>query len=456
MRKLFITTTFLLSSFLQIVAQSENTTNAKNNYPDTAWEHYAADNYAGGTGTEEDPYLISTPEQFMKLVVEIENLAAVDENWDGEYSKGKYWKQTEDLVFNENVLGRTSYDEYDDLSIIDATGLRTYDGIGYNSSEYDYQRFSGTYDGDGHSISGIYIKGGKSSTGLFNFVEGGVIKNLVIKDSYFSANANVGLIVGSADATTILNCQTSGVIYCGGSYHAGIAGCITNGSKVLNCVTDAWTWAKNNCAGLVGTGRNSSIISNCYFGGWLGGVGSNLAKFQWWGTVCPELGKSEITTTIPDPTPEDPEHVIEICDNPSKAQNCYWTDTCTVRHKRAGLNWMKAEAYNDADNCTFGVFENCKPVTLADMAPTVETLNANASGIDGACSWIVGSNGLPALKFDATSGISSVTGADESHSLFNVYSIQGVMVKAGVTETDALNGLSEGVYIVNGKKHVIK
>lgn len=454
MRKLLIAAAFLLPSFGHVAAQSDNTTNAKNNYPDTAWEHYAADNYDGGTGTADDPYLIATPEQFMKLVVEIENLAALDDSWDGEYSKGKYWKQTADLVFNENVLSRTSYDEYDDLSIIDATGLRTYDGIGYNSGEYDYQRFSGTYDGNGHSISGIYIKGGKSSTGLFNFVEGGVIKNLVIKDSYFSANANVGLIAGSADATTIINCQTSGVIYCGGSYHAGIAGCITNGSKVLNCVTDAWTWAKNNCAGLVGTGRNSSVISNCYFGGWLGGVGSNLAKFQWWGTVCPELGKSEITTTIPDP--ENPESVIEVCDNPSKAQDCYWTDTCTVRHKRAGLNWMKAEAYNDAANCEFGVFENCKAVALADMAATVEALNKNAAGIEGACSWVIGTNGLPELKLDTTSGISSAMDGGAARTLLDVYNVQGIMVKKGVSEAEALNGLSGGIYIVNGKKCVVK
>lgn len=456
MKKPLITAALLLTA-LPYAAASVNTDAAKTNYTESQWEHYAAEEYAGGTGTKDDPYLIATPEQFAKLAVEIENLAFDDDNWDNMYTDGVYFLQTADLVFNADVMGKTSWDEYGDLSGIDITGLRTFGGIGYQAGEYDYQRFSGHYDGGGHCISGVYLKGEKSSTGLFNFTEGGEIKNLIVKDTYIQGNANVGFIAGSADGTTVLNCQTSGTIYCGGSYHAGIVGTLTGGGRVLNCVTYAWTWGKNNIAGLVGSGRNSSLISNCYFGGWLGGVGSNLASFKWYGAVCPELGKSELTTTIPDPDDPTGEGVITVCENPSKAVNCFWTDTCTVRHKRLNpIKWEPAEATNDMTNCDYGVFENCKAVPLDGISAIVDELNENAQAIDGACRWETGADGLPSLKLTQSTGIGSITVDEETDGVHDVYDVTGKLVMKGARNAADLDRLSPGVYIMNGKKYVRK
>lgn len=456
MKKSLFTAALLLTAW-SYAGASVNTDAAKDNYTETQWEHYAAAEFAGGTGTKDDPYLIATPEQFAKLAVEIENLAADDNNWDNMYTDGVYFLQTADLVFNNDVMGKTSWDEYGDQSGIDATGLRTFGGIGYQAGEYDYQRFSGYYDGGGHSIKGVYLKGEKSSTGLFNFTEGGEIKNLVVEDTYMSGNANVGIIVGTADGTTVINCQTSGTIYCGGSYHAGLVGTLTGGGKVLNCVTYAWTWGKNNIAGLVGSGRNTSLIQNCYFGGWLGGVGSNLASFKWWGAVCPELGKSELTTTIPDPEDPTGEGVITICENPSKAVDCFWTDTCTVRHKRLNpIKWLPAEAYNEKSNCDYGVFENCKKVALAEVSTIVDELNKKAQEIDGACQWKVGEDGLPSLVFETSTGIGSITVEGDADGVYDVFDVTGKLVMKGARGTADLDRLARGVYIMNGKKYVIK
>lgn len=461
MRKTLFTAALLLGALTSANA-SVNTDAAKTNYTDTQWEYYAAAEFAGGTGTKDDPYLIATPGQFAKIAVEVENLAFDDNNWDNMYSDGVYFKQVADLVFNDDVLGKTTWDDQGDQSGIDATKLRTFGGIGYMTDpDWDYQRFSGYYDGGGYKIKGVYLLGKKSSTGLFNFTEGGEIKNIVVEDTYISGNANVGFIVGQATGTTILNCQTSGTIYCGGSYHAGIVGTLTEGGKVLNCVTYAWTWGKNNIGGLVGSGRYSSLIQNCYFGGWLGGVGSNLAKFQWWGTVCPELGmeSAETTSTIIDP--DDPEGLatITVCENPSKAVDCFWTDTCTVRHKRNPTNplkWMSAESHNDDANCDYGVFENCKAVALAEIEATVDALNEKAKNIEGACQWEVGEDGLPALTFEGMgTGITSVT-TDKAEGVYDVYGIDGTVVRRGISKADALNGLTKGVYIMNGKKYVVK
>ena len=73
--------------------------------------------------------------------------------------------------------------------------------------------FNGTFDGNGYSISGLYIKGAKTAA-LFATATG-TIKNLTIKDSYFEGTKYVGAIVGqfvagsSKDAMpslTIENC----------------------------------------------------------------------------------------------------------------------------------------------------------------------------------------------------------------------------------------------------------
>lgn len=443
-------TALFASSAMNVWAQSANTTNAATNYSETQWEHYAADNYAGGTGTKDDPYLISTPEQFMKLAVEIENLGQVDDNWDSDYTKGKYFKQTADLVFNEGVMNKVS-GASGDASIIDNSTLRTFNGIGYKAGDVDYQRFAGTYDGDGHAIIGMYHNNAKNSgSGVFNFIEGATIRNLIVKEAYINANANVGLVVGYADAgSLIINCQSSGIIYCGGSYHAGIVGALQS-SKMLNCFSDAWVWAKNQTGGLCGRIMKSAYAGNSYFSGWIGGVYSNMGKFKYWGAVSPEIGLSEDVTTAPDP--EDETKAITICENPSKAENCFWSDTCTVRHKD-----VKAEAYNDINNCKYGVITNCKAFALADAAKAVEELNKNAKDIDGASTWEVGTNGLPMLKFDTqTTGINTIVNMAEKALNGNVYTLQGTLVKKSTEGVNPLYGLEKGIYVVNGKKMVVE
>ena len=73
--------------------------------------------------------------------------------------------------------------------------------------------FNGTFDGNGYSISGLYIKGAKTAA-LFETATG-TIKNLTVKDSYFEGTKYVGAIVGqfvtgkakdSMPSLTIENC----------------------------------------------------------------------------------------------------------------------------------------------------------------------------------------------------------------------------------------------------------
>lgn len=449
MKKFFILTALFAASAASASA-SVNTDNAATAYTETQWEHYAAAEYAGGTGTQDDPYLIATAEQLMKLAVEIQNKGEDDNNWENAYSAGKYWKQTADIVLNENLLSRVTWAS-GDASGINSSGLRTFNGIGYVSSEVDFQVFAGTYDGDGHSISGMYTQNAKNkSTGLFNNIQGGTVKNLVIKDSYLNENANIGFIAGMAEkGSLVINCQTSGIIYCGGSYHAGIVGYASE-SKIINCATDAWTWAKNNVGGVVGKLANSSTLSNCFYNGWLGAVYSNVAKCKYWGAICPEIGSTEVTTTKEDP--DSPGTEITVCENPSRAENSFYMDTCTVRHIPAGA----VEAYN-AENSKYGIVENCKATGTDGLADAVKALNENAASIDGACTWELNAAGCPALTFNSsTTGITAVRPGRGDAATCNVYGISGTLVRKATAADAATKGLPGGIYIVNGKKVTVK
>ena len=42
----------------------------------------------------------------------------------------------------------------------------------------------------------------------------------------------------------------------------------------------------------------------------------------------------------------------------------------------------------------------------------------------------------------------------EEHLIFDVYNLQGVKVRSSVEKSDALNNLSKGIYIINGKKYI--
>lgn len=457
MRTRLITSLFTISALTVstgIFAQSANTQAAKNNYQDTQWEHYAADNYAGGSGTAADPYQIATPEQLMKLAVEIENLAADDNNWECDYSKGKYWKQTADLVFNEDVMSRVTFAN-GDASGFNNSGMRTVNGIGYYASAADYQYFAGTYDGGGYTISGLYVnKSSNKSTGIFNYALDAMVKNIVVKDAYFSANANVGLIGGTFDNSTILNCQASGIIYCGGSHHAGIVGSLQNGSKVLNCMTDAWLWAKNNVGGIAGKMTFASVMNNCFTNAWIGAVYSNMSSMKYWGMTCPYIGGNN-SQKGEDLTLQEDEVTWEAL-NPSRVENVYWADTCTVRHK----NEMATE-FNSTDYCLYVKPVNSKAMSIAESSTIVDALNAEAANIEGACKWRVAAGGYPELALGASTedpgagtGIAHEVEAEVGK--VNVYTPQGILLRQDIDNQDATQGLPAGIYIVNGKKVVVQ
>ncbi len=88
--------------------------------------------------------------------------------------------------------------------------------------------FSGTFDGQNKTISGLYISGGINYAGLFGCVQNATVKNVTVQNVSISGNWYVGAIVGrSADSTTgtvISDCNVTGNIAISG--YADVGGVI--------------------------------------------------------------------------------------------------------------------------------------------------------------------------------------------------------------------------------------
>ena len=80
-----------------------------------------------------------------------------------------------------------------------------------NSEKWEY---SGRFDGQGHTISGLYCNSNANYVGLFGLVEvDSLIQNVGVKDSYFCGNSYVGGFIGRLlGRATITRCYTTAVV----------------------------------------------------------------------------------------------------------------------------------------------------------------------------------------------------------------------------------------------------
>lgn len=116
----------------------------------------------------------------------------------------------------------------------------------YNS---EAKSFCGTFDGDGHVISGVNINNtdNPDDIGIFGRTgSGAVVKNLFLKDATITGRQNTGGIVG-VNYGTITNCHVSSStinytttgVSPSPIYHGGIAGNNESGSSINYCTSSA-------------------------------------------------------------------------------------------------------------------------------------------------------------------------------------------------------------------------
>ena len=145
---------------------------------------------------------------------------------------------------------------------IDLSG-ETWTPIGnYDQSSRPNNKYAGTFDGDGHTISGLQVSGG-DCVGLFGYVNGGMVKNLNLEITSVSGNSFVGGVAGYNYNGTIQGCMVSGNVS-GYDWVGGVVG--TNGGTVKGCCFAGDSVSGSNYVGGV-VGDNYGTVEGCCFAG---------------------------------------------------------------------------------------------------------------------------------------------------------------------------------------------
>ena len=198
-----------------------------------------------GSGTPEDPYLISGDTDFTDFVANVNNGTAAD----------KCFKLIVDVTAG-------------------ATPITT--------------EYTGVFDGNGYTISGL-------GHALFNTVNGGVVKNVILDAVNISSGTNVGAIANKVTGTSskvasVYNCGILSGSVSGSGYVGSIVGQLGDDSnndnsyaRVINCYSYATIGGGSSVGGIVGYNSFASaannlrtMVMNCMYYGKITG-GSNKA-----------------------------------------------------------------------------------------------------------------------------------------------------------------------------------
>ena len=208
------------------------------------WDGSIASSFAGGTGTESNPYLISNGSELAYLAQQVN----AGSNFDGQC-----FKLTMDILLNDDVDDEPT----------------TWTRIGNNNKS-----FQGTFDGANHKVIGLYINDTSNSyyQGLFGY-NAGTIKNVNLTDSRMVCGGNFvggicgynnGIISNCYSATKITSSNASN--YYGGvcGYNTGtMSNCTNKGELYLTGGNSSYN--KENIGGVAG-GNNGIIDSSCNIG----------------------------------------------------------------------------------------------------------------------------------------------------------------------------------------------
>ena len=234
------------------------------------WDGSTAETYAGGSGTQGDPYLVSTAAQLRKAAEEINN-------------KGVYYKLTNDIYLNGNET--TDWATFDWENAI---GLNVWFARwGLDTAD----QFNGNFDGCGYTVYGIYYKESLDKQGgtrcaLFPVTgPNAVISNVIISGSFIQSNYSAGSVIGETtsndaeDKACVSGCYADNtVIVKGYAYAGGIVG-VGQRADFNNCgfTGTVSTVTGRDASGIMGNIWSLGTMYNCYAVGYQ--LSANMNNF---------------------------------------------------------------------------------------------------------------------------------------------------------------------------------
>ena len=233
------------------------------------------ENKEGGNGSPDSPYEISTAD-------ELENFRDIVNGTNGQVKDSDaHAKLMNDIDLNPNM----KIDE--DGTVTGNPDQWTPIGNIIDEEDLDSFGYSGTFDGNGHTISGLYIDSSTNDQGLFGCLDqGGTVKDLSVSGNV-SGNNFVGGVVGlnrgsvencyntgevsgnsvggvvGYNGGTVENCYNTGNI--SGNTSGGVVGYNHSGGSVTNSYNTGSVSGNNYVGGVVGGNSGSSTVTGCYF-----------------------------------------------------------------------------------------------------------------------------------------------------------------------------------------------
>ena len=141
------------------------------------------------------------------------------------------------------------------LSGIDWTPI----GIDYN------HQYTGTFNGGGHTITGLTVTGSDQYAGLFGYIgSGGTVKNVVLEGVQITSDNSSGYAGGVAGDSwgTIENCSVSGSVS-GTTFAGGVVGSQWGGS-ITGCNSSATVKGVIFAGGIAGETNSGASLTGCY------------------------------------------------------------------------------------------------------------------------------------------------------------------------------------------------
>lgn len=179
--------------------------------------------FAGGSGTAEDPYLIST-------VDHLDNVR---------YYLSAHFKMINDIEFVEEDFAEGG-DFYNN-------------GVGWEPIGYTTDSFTGIFDGNCHTINNLFINNSKDYIGFFGTISGesAVVKNLYLSNVSITGSACTGGIAGRVMSATISHCYVEGAIH-GTNDVGGVVGTALETSEIDQCTVKGQISGSDNVGGICG------------------------------------------------------------------------------------------------------------------------------------------------------------------------------------------------------------
>lgn len=273
--------------------------------------------------------------------------------------------------------------------------------------------FDGTFEGQGHTVSNMYVEEKDAVSGFFGYLSGGaLVKDLTVADAevvvpptngYFYQ----GVFAGWANNASVINCGTSGSLTVDASGSdvpsvGGFIGSCKGNTSLRNCwsfvdVKATSTEEPVMLGGMVGQWENAADgaeMVDCYFGGSAEAAEATTSTAGILGAALSFNGEVVLisgcvsygTLTVPKGAEENAVHIAALDEN-GLAQNCLWPDDGKTGVVRLVVDWSSgtagADPNFDESTCGQKVTDFADPQIIAMLNANAQTENLWTLGING-------------------------------------------------------------------------